>query len=61
MLIYTNSLRNRKGLLVVKKKKGFSFALILLYPPKKLFWSDVSQMLSGQGVDLTSLLRSEGV
>ena len=60
MLIYTNSLRNRKGLLVVKKK-GFSFALILLYPPKKLFWSDVSQMLSGQGVDLTSLLRSEGV
>ena len=30
---------------------------LLLYPPKKLLWSDVSQMLSGQGVDPTSLLR----
>jgi len=34
----------------------------MLYPQKKLFWSDVSQMLSGQGVDLTPLLRrGEGV
>jgi len=32
-----------------------------LYPLKKGLWLDVSQMLSGQGVDLTSLLRSEGV
>jgi len=28
----------------------------LLYPPQKLLWSDISQMLSGQGVDPTSLL-----
>jgi len=27
----------------------------LLYPPKKLLWLDVSQMLSGQRVDPTSL------
>jgi len=29
---------------------------ILLYLPKKRRWSDVSQILSGQGVDPTSLL-----
>jgi len=34
----------------------------LLYPQKKLFCSDVPQILSRQGVDLTPLLsRCEGV
>jgi hypothetical protein len=34
----------------------------VLHPPKKRRWSNVSQILSGQGVDPTSLLRrSEGV
>jgi hypothetical protein len=32
-----------------------SMELVLLYPPKKRLWSDVSQM-SDQGVDPTSLL-----
>ena len=40
----------------------YSTPHILLYPPKKLLWSDVSQMLSGQGLDPTLLFRkSEGV
>jgi len=30
---------------------------LLLHPPKKRRWSDVSQMLSDQGVDQASLLR----
>ena len=33
----------------------------LLHPPRKQHWSDISQMLSGQSVEPTSLLRrSEG-
>ena len=34
-----------------------SLAAPLLHPPKKRCWSDVSQILSGQGMDPTSLLR----
>ena len=30
---------------------------VMLHPPKKRRWSDVTQILSGQGVDPTSLLR----
>jgi len=40
---------------MVYKIKIKSFCKVL-HPPRKWRWSDVSQMLSGQGVDLTSLL-----
>jgi len=56
----------RKQLLDDIKEKSVYWKLkqeaLVLQPPKKRRWSDVSQILSGQGVDQTSLLRkSEGV
>ena len=36
----------------------WNYCFTLLYPQNRLFWSDVSQMLSSQGVDLPYILKS---
>jgi len=56
MLLSIVSGSNRKR---VSNVTFLCFASVL-YPPNKLFWWDVSQMLSGQGVDPTLLLRRSG-